>query len=236
MDHNELQYIESALKKRWPGIKEEVHCEWWTDHSSEFNSYQERVYRSLEGKLIYYRIWLFPVMKKENNYLFKNEENQQWDFDEELFCMDEAEESFSIVEIKGNLFELAPSPVSLAHCVGKDFKMGAGIAVEFKKRFGNVNKLLSQKKKVGECAFLEENNRFVFYLITKEVSFFQKPTLQALKDSLQSLKRIVIEKGIKILAMPKIGCGLDGLDWVVVKILIVATFQDVPIQIKIINF
>jgi hypothetical protein len=46
---------------------------------------------------------------------------------------------------KGDLFS-APSDASLAHCVSEDFRMGKGIAIEFKKRFEGVNELLSQSK------------------------------------------------------------------------------------------
>ena len=47
--------------------------------------------------------------------------------------------------VKGDLFS-APSDASLAHCVSEDFRMGKGIATEFKKRFDGVNELLSQSK------------------------------------------------------------------------------------------
>lgn len=36
-----------------------------------------------------------------------------------------------IKEMEGDLFE-APNDYSLAHCVGQDFRMGSGIAVEFR--------------------------------------------------------------------------------------------------------
>ena len=51
---------------------------------------------------------------------------------------------------KGDLFS-APSDVSLAHCVSEDFRMGKGIATEFKKRFEGVNDLLSQSKNIFVC-------------------------------------------------------------------------------------
>lgn len=38
---------------------------------------------------------------------------------------------FTLTEISGDLFS-APDEVSLAHCVGADMSMGAGIAVLFK--------------------------------------------------------------------------------------------------------
>ena len=73
----------------------------------------------------------------------------------------------NITEIKGNLFIESPKNCILAHCVSQDFHMGAGIVVEFKKRFGRVNELIQQNVKVGECCMLENNNYIIFYLITK---------------------------------------------------------------------
>ena len=40
----------------------------------------------------------------------------------------------------------APVPASLAHCVSADMRMGKGIAVEFKKRYGHVEELKEQSK------------------------------------------------------------------------------------------
>ena len=51
---------------------------------------------------------------------------------------------------KGDLFS-APPDASLAHCVSEDFRMGKGIATEFKKRFEGVNDLLSQSKIIFVC-------------------------------------------------------------------------------------
>ncbi len=52
----------------------------------------------------------------------------------------------SLKEIKQNLFT-APIDYALAHCVAKDFLMGAGIAVEFKKRYGSIQVLFTTKKR-----------------------------------------------------------------------------------------
>ena len=55
-------------------------------------------------------------------------------------------ESLCFTFIKGDLFS-APLDASLAHCVSEDFRMGKGIATEFKKRFEGINELLTQSKK-----------------------------------------------------------------------------------------
>lgn len=53
-------------------------------------------------------------------------------------------------EMKGDLFS---SKSSLAH---SDLKMGLGIALQFKERFGRVNELKEKKGKVGDVLFLKD--------------------------------------------------------------------------------
>ena len=47
--------------------------------------------------------------------------------------------------VRGDLFS-CPGTASLAHCVSADMRMGKGIAVEFKKRYGHVEELKEQSK------------------------------------------------------------------------------------------
>ncbi|KAK3928958.1 ADP-ribose glycohydrolase OARD1 [Frankliniella fusca] len=90
--------------------------------------------------------------------------------------------------------------------------MGAGIAKLFRKRFGKQNFLKSLKKKPGDVAALQDNGRFVFYLVTKP-KYFQKPNPRDLLNSLLSLKNFCLKYGINNLSMPKISTGLDQLSW-----------------------
>lgn len=46
-------------------------------------------------------------------------------------------------EIKGDLFK-CDSDTSLAHCISEDCRMGKGIAVLFKNKFGGVSDLKQQ--------------------------------------------------------------------------------------------
>uniref|UniRef100_A0A3B3WKH7 Macro domain-containing protein n=1 Tax=Poecilia mexicana TaxID=48701 RepID=A0A3B3WKH7_9TELE len=60
--------------------------------------------------------------------------------------------------VTGDLFS-APNQESLAHCVSEDLRMGKGIAVLFKKNFGQVTALKEQKKLTGECAVLTHDRQ-----------------------------------------------------------------------------
>lgn len=140
--------------------------------------------------------------------------------------------NFTIEEVVGDLFANSTQNDSLAHCVSSDLKMGKGIAVLFKNKFKRVEELSKQNRKIGENAILEQNGRFIFYMITKKL-YWNKPTLENLSSCLQRMKQTCLEKGIKTVCMPRIGCGLDGLDWKNVKQRIVETFEETDLLIRI---
>ena len=119
-------------------------------------------------------------------------------------------------EIKGNLFDDKES--ALAHCVAADFKMGAGIAVQFKKLYGHATYLQSLKNvKVGNTIICTYKDREIAYMVTKTVSSRCYPTYASLHDTLVNLFLNVKNKNI---AMPRIACGLDKLEWDKVKLMI----------------
>jgi O-acetyl-ADP-ribose deacetylase (regulator of RNase III) len=125
-----------------------------------------------------------------------------------------------IVEVKGDLFS-CPETHSLAHCISADVVMGKGIALLFKQRFGGVDVLRAQRKQTGEVAVLQPSpgGRFVYYLVTKP-RWMNKPTYEDLSSSLMAMRAHCTKNNVKHVAMPRIGCGLDGLDWTKVKSLI----------------
>ena len=140
-------------------------------------------------------------------------------------------------EMKMDLFSVDDS-YYLAHCISADFKMGAGIATEFVRRFDTKNKLFKdypdylnnfvKTKIIGDC-LLEDG---VLNLITKE-RYYYKPTYKSIKISLDKMKEICIINDIKKVAMPLIGCGLDKLEWERVKSLLIAIFDDLDIEILV---
>lgn len=114
---------------------------------------------------------------------------------------------------KGNLFNLNKKEYHFVHCISSDCAMGAGIAVQFQKRFNLKNKLLKVKDRKHPNCILE--NR-VFNLITKE-KYWHKPTYDSLEGALHRMFELVgaldCNKECVKIAMPKIGSGLDRLQW-----------------------
>ncbi|XP_062534331.1 ADP-ribose glycohydrolase OARD1-like isoform X1 [Armigeres subalbatus] len=138
-------------------------------------------------------------------------------------------------EIEGDLFAV-PKDHSLAHCVAADLKMGGGIAVKFKQVFKQVDELKAQKVGVGGVAVLKDGERFVYYLVTKRGSM-DKPTYGDLTNSLDAMRKHMVANGAKKLAIPRIGCGIDGLEWSKVKGILNSTFeQDKDVEVVVFNF
>lgn len=113
------------------------------------------------------------------------------------------------------------------HCVSRDYALGAGIAVEFDKRYDMRKKLII--KDSDDDAILIDN---VFNLVTKQ-KYWQKPSMLTLRRALHELHLKVTMLGIKKLAMPKIGCGLDRLSWNAVQKEIKEIFSDLNIEIVV---
>lgn len=128
--------------------------------------------------------------------------------------------------VKSNLFEIDNNEYTYAHCISADCAMGAGIAKTFTKVFPTMkNELRVFCRRYSISApwtVLYEDK--VFNLITKQF-YYQKPTYVTLKRTLELMKDTAIENNIYKIAMPRIGCGLDGLQWTAVEDIIREVFD-----------
>lgn len=133
--------------------------------------------------------------------------------------------------ITGDLFD---THNALGHCVSQDIIMGKGIAKTFKSKFGRVDEIKAQNKSVGETAVLLDikSGRYIYYLITKK-RYNQKPTYDTLKSSLQAMKGHIVDHAVENISIPKIGCGLDRLEWDKVLNIIYEVFVDVEIVVSV---
>ena len=142
----------------------------------------------------------------------------------------------TFAEKEQDIFELSNKDnYYFVQCISSDFKMGKGIALEFNRVFNCKNELVKEFKNfkwenTGRC--IKAKNSVVFHLITKN-RYWDKPTYRTLKESLMELKTLCLEQNIKKLVMPKIGCGLDKLQWNTVKENIIKIFNDTDIEILI---
>jgi len=140
---------------------------------------------------------------------------------------------FILEEKEGDLFS-CPTSASLAHCVSQDFMMGKGIALTFRLKFGGVGKLRKQLKQIGQAAllYLSGEERYVYYLVTKEL-YWNKPRLDSLEKALIDMRIHAIGHSVNHICMPRIGCGLDKLQWSDVKNILRRVFCQSGITISI---
>lgn len=121
-----------------------------------------------------------------------------------------------------------------AHCISRDYALGAGIAVEFDRRYNmrsRLIKLAEEKPETLDEKCIQVEN--VFNLITKE-KYWRKPSYESLRESLLEMReKISKDKNVKKLVMPKIGCGLDRLSWDKVEPMIQEIFKDLDIEIVV---
>jgi O-acetyl-ADP-ribose deacetylase (regulator of RNase III) len=104
-----------------------------------------------------------------------------------------------------------------------------------RQNFKNVGALLEQGARVGHIAVLEHEGRYIYYLVTKKYST-EKPRLEDLFSSLEKMREHCAEHSVKYVAMPRIGCGLDRLEWRDVKPKIEEIFSRLDISITVYNF
>lgn len=139
----------------------------------------------------------------------------------------------AITEVKGDLFLMEGEDFKYVHCISADFSLSQGIAKTFDRKFGVRNELIkTYGGKLGfytivpDCLLTGK----VFNLVTKKFKY-NKPTYDTIEMSLIKLREQCKELGVKKLVMPKIGCGLDKMDWKSVKKKIHKTFRSTDIEI-----
>lgn len=132
-----------------------------------------------------------------------------------------------------------PQGYMIAHCISADFALGAGVAKQIDEAYGMkymLNKLFTRHTNDGQdhsiewpsCIFIAN----VCNLVTKE-HYYDKPTLDSLHRALTCLRKGMDRAGAKKVAMPKIGCGLDRLNWEDVEKAILEVFRGSDIEIMV---
>ncbi len=143
-----------------------------------------------------------------------------------------------ITEKQIDLFEeVKLADCVILHCISADKVMGAGIAKPLQDTFKirenwpqKLPKSLIGWDHKGYSVFvLGENKQVIGNLITKELCY-NKPTYttfwEALDDAAQTLNSLNLE-GFNVpnkIVMPRIGCGLDKLEWEKVKPMVETAF------------
>lgn len=132
-----------------------------------------------------------------------------------------------------NLLDM-PQGWTIAHCISADFALGAGVAKQIDQVYGMRDMVRKQYSDFDYDVWGPSCLRClnVYNLVTK-AKYWHKPTLDSLREALQDMRQCVEEDGVTKLAMPKIGCGLDKLDWDDVSPMIKEIFADTNIEIQV---
>ena len=133
---------------------------------------------------------------------------------------------------EGNIFKAKVE--AIVNTVNLEGVMGKGLALQFKKQFPDnfkayekacKNKELSMGRMFTFERTALDDPRLVINFPTK-AHWKNKSSLSDIKAGLLALKQEIERFGIKSIAIPPLGCGLGGLDWLDVKLAIEQCFVD----------
>lgn len=143
--------------------------------------------------------------------------------------------------VAGDFFDyVADIRVNTVNCVGV---MGAGVALLFKDRFPDMFidyfKACENKEiKPGKPHVWHDNNMFSKTTIINfptKIHWENPSEYEFVEKGLVWLKEYLINKEYSTVTLPALGCGHGGLDWNVVKELIIKYLGDVKAKILVLN-
>lgn len=137
-------------------------------------------------------------------------------------------------EAEGNLLD---APVdALVNTVNTVGVMGKGIALQFKQAYPENFRAYEAACRRGEVEigrmFVVEteqlgNPRLIINFPTKK-HWRNRSRLDDIRSALGDLRRVISDYQIRSIAVPPLGCGNGGLDWLDVRPLIVDALGDIP--------
>lgn len=138
----------------------------------------------------------------------------------------------TIREENRNLLDV-PQGYYLAHCITADFSLGAGVAKQIDSAFNMKEKLHrfftpGRKYHLGD-ALLVDN---VFNLVIK-MDPNKKVKYKRLQAALIDMRDQMDDNVITKVAIPRLGCGHERMDWESVKEIIEEVFEDTDVEILV---
>ena len=136
---------------------------------------------------------------------------------------DIGKEDTMIEFVTGNIFDSgADCLINTVNCEGF---MGKGIAYQFKMRFPKnnidyVKACKSGKLRIGTIHYYKEDGIWIVNFPTKD-KWREKSKIDYIEKGLDLLVKFITEYKPKVIAIPPLGCGNGGLDWNVVKSIII---------------
>lgn len=143
-----------------------------------------------------------------------------------------------IIYKQGDLFkDDAEAFVNAVNVVGV---MGAGIAFQFKKRYPEMFKDYKKACEKGELTLgkmhvyeqKEGSPRFIINFPTLH-HWKDQSKLADIEAGLEDLVMVIRERNIQSIAIPPLGCGAGGLEWMDVKSQIETAFKDEDVTVHL---
>lgn len=121
----------------------------------------------------------------------------------------------------------------LMHFVSKDCMFTTEVSRNLRDE-GKVDfeALLSTQPQLGHCVVFEQDERYIFHLVTKS-TYDEKPSAEIVKQCLKGLKIAMTDLKINCCNMSRKGNGLDRLHWSRIETALKETFSDTEITIYV---
>lgn len=137
--------------------------------------------------------------------------------------------------VQGNIFESsAQTIVNPVNCKGV---MGAGLAKQFKERYPKMyqayrNFCIAGLLKPSKLMLYKEQDHWILNFPTKN-DWRDGSNIMYIESGLKKFVDTYASKGITSIAFPKIGCGLGGLDWSLVELVMKKYLDPLPIDVYV---
>ncbi len=141
-----------------------------------------------------------------------------------------------IVFVKGDLFR-HPGLGGLAHGCNCAGAMGKGIAAEFRSRFPKMfadykRQCAEGQFKLGDVFAWTESCITIFNLGTQR-TWKTKADLGAIEKAARTMARLAERAGIARVGLPRIGSGLGGLPWAIVRTVLSKVGNETKVELVV---
>lgn len=143
-----------------------------------------------------------------------------------------------LVEVTGNLFTTTGLD-ALGHGVNCQGRMGAGIAVDFKRRWPTMyhryRVACSSGMRPGDCLACPEGSPLWIYCLATQPRPGPCASLPAIQAAVQRMVAHARAAGVTRIGLPRIGAGLGGATWGDVRAVIEAAAAGSPVEIVVVT-
>lgn len=139
-----------------------------------------------------------------------------------------------ITDVRGDL--LSDAAEAIVNTVNTEGVMGKGIALQFKQRYPQnyeAYRAACKRRQVhlGSMFVVPtgalDGPRYIINFPTKG-HWREQSRIEDIQAGLRDLVRVIVELGVHSIALPPLGCGNGGLEWTMVRPLIVEALEAVP--------